>query len=374
MTDILNALHAGLRRLPSVVGMDTALFQSADSYFEGSAGRRDPLAVSCFEAVTTPFCNNARLVIPVSGGTRIEVPTKLIEWWGPNRETTRSHDWRDKAAKYRLAEPVAAFVETFPTQVAGWISFQLSPGLRDQNFGHPEQQDLLDVETNAQRLIQEHRIPNLTSALDKEAAAQRWDVPSRYNGPPQRMLLTAVAYAFSLYVRAWSYAWTLGDHIDDPYYRCIWIRDSALNSNVAFGTQREDTPRPEWFPWGEILTRIFGETHDDSARIRTALTAIRDQSDVFFQQYRELLDGRNPRRTRDERELLVATVLQNADATPKLTRRAQVQRLATFLRGMVSFVKGPAVPVLAGAYEVIAQIPPDWIDRAEGALALRFRR
>src|ERR1043165_7058531 len=126
MTDVLAVLDAGLKRAPSVVGIDTALFQSADSYFDDSKGRRDPRAVLCFEAVATPFCNNARVIIPVSGDSRILRSPKLIEWWAPNRQTVRSYDWRDKAADTRLLEPFVAFVETFPKMVSKWISFQLS--------------------------------------------------------------------------------------------------------------------------------------------------------------------------------------------------------------------------------------------------------
>jgi hypothetical protein len=379
VSNISTVLSAGLWRAPSAVGIDTALFQSADSYFDSQAARRDPHAASCFEAVATPLCNNARLIVPVSGSTRIATPPRVIEWWAPNLEIVQSYDWRDKAAHECLAEPFSLFAENFPTQLASWISFQLSPNLRDQNFGTPEQRDLEDVESNASRLLQQQRLPRFLSALDKEAVQYRWDVPTRFSGAPHRMLLTAVAYAFSLYVRAWSYAWTLGEHASDPYYRCIWVRDSALSSNDAFSAQREQIERPEWFPWGEILTRILGDTYYDGVRLKSVVTSIRDQSDIFFRDYSAMLLDEDPRRTIVERELLVADVLQKSGATPKLKRRSQARRLLGFLRSILSSkvvqtAAGHAGPALAGAEKVISHTPVDLIDRVQGRLALQFRR
>jgi hypothetical protein len=235
------------------------------------------------------------------------------------------------------------------------------------------------VKDSARRLIRDKRIAHFVAALDEEATKWKWDVPSQYSSDPESLLLMAVAYAFSLYVRAWAYGWTLGDQSADPFYRCVWIRNSALNSDEAFGAVRERTLRPEWFPWGEILTRIFGDTCDDSARVRSALTGIRDQSDAFFNGYCELLAVTDPESTRLDREIMIATVLQNAGATPKLKRRAHVQQLLSLLRGLLSSkpaaaAAGVAAPLLVGAEKIVAYTPPDMIDRIEGKLALRFRR
>jgi hypothetical protein len=383
MPEAVDVLAAGLKRTPTTAAIDTALFQSADSYFSPSSGLRDPFARAAFEEVATPFCNNARLVVPLLNAQRVADPPKLMQWWGTNQETAMGGEWPGAATQLLLQAAFVGYVERHPKPVSKWVSFQFTDELRGQNFTDWEERDLDLVDPTAMAMIHGSRTPKFCDALGEELTTADWVVPQRYRtGGADRLLQTSVAYALSVYVRSWSYAWALSKSGADPVYRCFWLRESALDVGLPFGMQRQPEPRPEWFPWGSLLTSIFGRVADPK-RVEDALQSIRERSDRFLLEYRELLQnlqpGKKQRNTQHERDLLIADVLQRAGATPKLKARSHVLKLVGYLRSLLASkaaqkAAGTAGAAMAAAEVVISHVPPDFVDRAAGALELRFRR
>lgn len=370
---------------PLAVAADTTILQSASSYIKPSAGRIDPRAEDSFEAIATAFCNGAKLYRPLPRHHRGENPFLLDLWRSEGFVTDLSNvemsEDSFKEVGERLAVSFYRFVEGDASDVAQWLTFQFTPDNVGIYLSRADEWAIQRAAPLAEQMLRENMLPRLQDAISSQ---KDFRAPKEYQRLIGRSHIPSfihlcVSYAFSIYLRGWSYAAHLSTIPDIPVYRHGWIRCAALRAEIDAPLSRIiDQDVEQWFPWGNILTAVFNASSPliprSTSAVSDVLSSIREQTltqRTDLAQALESVGSAGQDSTPTDAEILILEILAKAGVVPRYVQSTRTEFLARWLQDLI----GQVAPVLKTPAELVSGVVQNrWLREKELNLRLRFRR
>lgn len=375
-----------MNNLPFAI--DTAAFQSADSFLEDPKLIIDPRADLAFERVTTAFCNEATLYYPLPDEELGSEPYLLSMWKkSAGAEKVPKLKLTDEALESigeRLLDPFCKFVEGTSQASAQWIAFQFTPRIVEQYLSRASLDPVKQIAHLSARLIENGKLVHLTKAINDLEASGILTEPRQYSPSVgldfQSSLHLSISYLLSVYLRGPSYGWGLSQLSESPIYHNLWLRTSALKADGIL-TSSIDAEPTGWFPWGEILRNIFDPKNPLSVRderhATNVLVSIREQNTELIGELNQTEFDPAPKSDSEPTasEVAVINALIKAEIAPGYKNAEVSKFLVKVLRGVAS-VAGESAKVAVD--EISTVLPSSWIIRniraAETKLRLNYRR
>jgi hypothetical protein len=270
--------------------------------------------------------------------------------------------------------------------LADWLTYQFTPAIVDDyvlKYGW-ELDDAAVVADFARDLIGQPEFTPLRNALSSRRAAGKLNTPDSY-----RSLVgwrfdsddhLALSYLVSVYVRGWSYGWSLGEHETQPEYCALWLRNPALR-DLSVSVHRDLMPSAATFPWG----RVFRELFDPAApimpaefdRVRALALWIRSHRDEIIadaklgdvQDARDNAFGETNRGPTRAEEVMVRALLDAGGVLPYATASLQdkLLQILRFAAGLLNENAGRAVE------RITTDIRATWVYRQAEVAEAKFR-
>lgn len=375
----------------NAVAIDTAAFQAADSYIKPSNGTRDPGAAASFEMILDAYCAGAELCLPLPEGRTTGRPALLL--WDSWHETPSVVLTPSGVAEIAtlLRTGLLRFIKGSAVPLTDWIIFQFTPAIVDDyvvKFGW-ELDDAAAVADFARDVMAEPDFVPLSKALNSRRLAGKLDTPT-----PYRSLVggrfdsddhLALSYLVSVYVRGWSYGWSLVEDPRRPEYRSAWVRNPALR-DMSMPGRREPVQAALEFPWGRVIRELFDPSapamEPDFRQVHTLARWIRRNrntilADAKIGSFEDAVDkvfgdGRQGP-TRAE-EAIVRALLKSGATLPYSDGKleAKLLNILRFVAGLLNDKAGSAVE------RITADIRTTWLyrqaERTEATFRLTFLR
>jgi hypothetical protein len=373
------------------VAIDTAAFQSADSFVEPPSGLADPAAAASFEMVLDAFCSGAALHVPLPKDVRAKRPRLFSLWqeWVEVPNVRLSAQGVNEIGA-RLVDSFLNLAKGSAPSLAQWIAFQFTPQIVTQYIGRTgwELDDVREVAQFTLDVIGRPEANNLLNALDELRSKNVLSTPPEYYsfiGTFQSENHLAVSYLVSVYLRGWSYASSLYQHPAEPEYRSLWLRAPALR-DPAIVAKREPLVSSDTYFWGRLLRRMFDprlgalpQDFDAVQKVASSLRAHRD--DIFAEAQIYAPDsvfsaslGRGTEAPTNAEIAIVTGILKAGGVLPYNSRGLE-DKLLKALRAAASVLGDKAAKTVE---YVTADLRRNWVytnlSKAEAYFRLRFRR
>jgi hypothetical protein len=377
-------------RSPVPIATDASLLHAAVSYVQGYGDTTDPRAARAFSLLSDAYCNGADLVLPLPASKQETIPLFLPLWRSRNAVTVHpnlelSDEGYDAIADMSVAS-FTTFVEASPSAVTELIRFQFSPPIAGESGLYDIEGSVRRAAAIAHRCFEGKQLPNLSASIVEAERRYGFQEPTALAhlvGTPDlpSFLHLCVAYAFSIYVRGYSYALGLSSGDVVPVYRHHWLRAPMLRtvmpSEVA--TRLADEPT-EWFPWGDLITSLLAPggpaVRRDIQSVSDLLDGIRSQGGAVRDALSAGLFDPPEATSLDSHSLTQAEgflveILRVAGAPLRYHKEMLAERARSWLTSIVH-EKSPLwqVPVEL----VTANLQPRWVRDRETVLRTRFRR
>lgn len=371
------------------IGADVTLLLAGSSFITTFDAKEDPRAAEAFLGLCTAYCNGSDLILPLPRRTVEEIPL-FYRLWEQRAALTKLPDAELSDVGFSAiakpgAQDFAAYAEGAPWDVARWIAFQFSASIADRFLERSDVDVITRVAPFAAKLSSKNRLPRLESALLTLQQDQALTIPGIYEhlvGGPRIHSFThlCIAYALSVSLRGYSYAAALGRYPNSPLYRHHWIRAPIVRRIGSVETDVQvKQQRVTFFPWGDILVRVFDaerpltKRHAESVAavlqgLRNLSTKVRDGVQLGMLENIET----RPESTRvTDAEAFVLDLLREVGAVPRYANSNVLHQLVRWLRDIV----GKEHPLWRVPIEVVtASLQPAWLRKPESMFRMRFKR
>lgn len=360
-----------------VVAIDTALFQSASSFFRRPNDFADPEALACFAAVATPFCNGAGLVVPLlTSSARGNSEPALMEWWPGRVRYVGALDAVGEI-KSTLYDAFVTAVEAAPEKVAEWLRFQFAADLIDQNFTDAEREDYHRYLPVAVELIGRGKLPTFTREIRKLVPPSVVNLHRHRAWDAKDHIQLAVGFALSFFIRGWLYGFALDRHPLQPRYRHLWFREEAFAVNPVNSVERALDHRHAWYPWGEILAMLLGDD-PDPGKVRDALLGLREQAADFRLAFEDASAVDRTRTvsgdTLTAREELALDALARLKVFPGMRERDRLTGILALWRQIAGLLAGADTKTTVLVELISIMLPSGWTNSVVAATTKTFFR